>query len=145
MGQEHIGTWCATWHKDLDPHALRQGSAHLLLMHAKLSLHSEWLLHSGRQLGGDPVKSGKQEHLACSLIFWQLEFGPQGEGWQGFIGLCSITGGNFSIMWHKIREKLVYNNNIKVNSPYLDYLWCSNEFEDFQFSLAGTCIEDCDK
>jgi hypothetical protein len=50
--------------------------------------HSLLLTHSGRQFGGDPVNSGKQEQEGDSFISLHCEFGPQGDGWHGF----TITG-----------------------------------------------------
>lgn len=38
------------------------GSLHLRLIHAKLAEQSLFVIHSGRQFGGDPINSGKQEH-----------------------------------------------------------------------------------
>ena len=52
---------------------------------------SEFIKHSGLQLGGDPVISGRQEHLQSPLIVCGgYEFGPQGFGSQG--SRSSITG-----------------------------------------------------
>lgn len=42
-------------------------------------------MHSGRQFGGKPTNSGRQEHDGVSLITWHWALLPQGEGWQGFI------------------------------------------------------------
>lgn len=42
------------------------------------------MVHSGRQAGGAPTYSGRQEQTACSLSSLHCELGPQGEGWQGF-------------------------------------------------------------
>lgn len=37
-------------------------------------------MHSGRQLGGDPTYSIKQEHTAWPLIVLHWLLGPHGEG-----------------------------------------------------------------
>lgn len=58
-------------------------------MQARLLAHSELEIHSGRQLGGEPINPGKQEQDGESPIALHSEFAPQGEGWQGFIGSCS--------------------------------------------------------
>ena len=51
---------------------------------------SELTTHSGRQLGGDPIISGRQEHWHCPPMFLGgLEFGPHGFGTHG----SGITGG----------------------------------------------------
>uniref|UniRef100_A0A1A9VW36 Uncharacterized protein n=1 Tax=Glossina austeni TaxID=7395 RepID=A0A1A9VW36_GLOAU len=42
--------------------------------------HSELRTHSGLQLGGVPIKSGKQEQAGLPPIIWHFELGPQGEG-----------------------------------------------------------------
>lgn len=63
-----------------------QGSMHLKSLQALERSHSELLTHSGRQEGGEPVMVGRHEHIACPLepsLHW--EFGPQGEGLQGFL------------------------------------------------------------
>lgn len=41
------------------------------------------MVHSGRQSGGLPMYSSKQEHTACSFISLHCELGPQGDGWHG--------------------------------------------------------------
>ena len=63
-----------------------QGSLHFWLMHAKWLEHSLLLIHSGLQFGGEPRKSGKQEHdgLSPDTLHWAL--GPQGDGIQGLVG-----------------------------------------------------------
>lgn len=56
-------------------------------MHAKFEGHSALIVHSGRQFGGWPIKSGKQEHAACVPITLHCEFEPHGEGSHGFSGI----------------------------------------------------------
>jgi len=41
-------------------------------------------MHSGLQLGGDPMNSGKQEQDGVSPFTWHCELGPQGDGTHGF-------------------------------------------------------------
>lgn len=53
-----------TLQRAFTPHGLGHGFWHLLLRHAKSCGHSELTTHSGRQLGGDPSYSAKQEHTA---------------------------------------------------------------------------------
>jgi len=50
------------------------------------------LTHSGLQFGGDPVKSGRQEHDGLSPATWHAALGPHGEGWHGFVGAASGGG-----------------------------------------------------
>lgn len=47
--------------------------------------HSELEMHSGWQYGGEPLYSGRHEQEGISLMTWHWAYGPQGEGWQGFI------------------------------------------------------------
>lgn len=49
-------------------------------MHAKLFEHSVLETHSGRQFGGAPMKSLKQEQDGVSPIGLHSEFGPHGDG-----------------------------------------------------------------
>lgn len=60
------------------------GFIHFLLTQARFILQSLLLIHSALQLGGCPVKPGRHEHDAWSLITRQKEFNPHGEDWQGF-------------------------------------------------------------
>lgn len=41
-------------------------------------------MHSGRQFGARPIYPGKQEHAGVSPTILHCEFGPHGEGIQGF-------------------------------------------------------------
>lgn len=58
-------------------------------MHAKEIGHSLLLIHSGRQLGGNPINSGKQEQENEPPATLHIELGPQGDGSQGF----TVTAG----------------------------------------------------
>lgn len=46
--------------------------------------HSELTTHSGRQAGGGPTKSGKQEQTAWLFTSRHWALAPHGEGSQGF-------------------------------------------------------------
>lgn len=48
----------------LFPQEPGQGSLHLLLIQTRFDAQSEFIEHSGRQLGGFPIMSGKQEQTA---------------------------------------------------------------------------------
>lgn len=61
-----------------------QGSLHFSRMQAKLLAHSELIVHSGLQFGGLPIYSAKQEHDGEPPMSRHCEFGPQGDGRQGF-------------------------------------------------------------
>lgn len=52
-------------------------------MQAMLLGHSELTVHSGLQLGGDPMLPGKQEQTAFPPISLHWLFGPQGVGTHG--------------------------------------------------------------
>lgn len=43
------------------------------------------MVHSGLQLGGVPTYVGKHEHEGELPISLHCEYGPQGDGMQGFI------------------------------------------------------------
>jgi len=60
---------------------------------------SELTVHSGRQLGGYPMKVGKHVQIGWLFTFRHWLFGPQGEGEHGF---C-ITGSCSIIWWHVIK------------------------------------------
>lgn len=57
-------------------------------MQARLFGHSELLTHSGRQFGGVPMNSGKQEQDGELFISLHWALGPHGDGIQGFC-ICS--------------------------------------------------------
>jgi hypothetical protein len=72
-----------------------QGSLHFSRMQAKLLGHSELMVHSGRQFGGEPVYVGRQEQEGEPPTSRHCEFAPQGLGTHGFTttGLGGSTGG----------------------------------------------------
>jgi hypothetical protein len=66
------------------------------------------LTHSGRQSGGEPKKSGRQEHEGLSPDTTHTALGPHGDGTQGFggddwIGV-SATQNKSPIITHSIIE-----------------------------------------
>lgn len=65
-------------------------------MQAKLLGHSEFIVHSGLQFGGLPMKLGKQEHEGEPPISLHSLFGPHGEGTHGLVMIGSCTGGSFA-------------------------------------------------
>ena len=89
--QKHMGVWLTTRHSAFAPQEPTQGSLHFWLMQASWLEHSGLLAHSGRQFGGDPMNSGRQEHEGASLKTWHWALGPHGDGWQGFVGIGSIS------------------------------------------------------
>ena len=82
--QTQMGMWFLTLQQALTPHSPGHGSWHFLLMQALSEEQSEFMTHSGRQLGGEPIISERQEHWHRSPIFLGgLLLGPQGFGTQG--------------------------------------------------------------
>lgn len=79
------GECLTTLQTELNPQEPGQGSLHFSFTHAKLAGHSAFKIHSGRQFGGLPTKSGRQEQTGVSLKTLHCEFGPQGDGIQGLI------------------------------------------------------------
>ena len=82
-----------TEQRALAPHDPGHGSRHFSLMHARLLGHSALMVHSGRQLGGEPRKFGRHEQDGDSPTAWQTALGPQGDGTQGLIGRGKSCGG----------------------------------------------------
>lgn len=62
------------------PQSPGQGSLHFWLIQARWLAHSELVMHSGRQFGGDPINSARQEHEGESPMTLHSELGPQGDG-----------------------------------------------------------------
>lgn len=88
-GHIQIGVWLTTRHSAFFPQASVHGFWHFLLIHAIWGAHSLLAIHSGRQFGGAPMKSGIHWHDGISLmpLVWHIALGPQGDGWQGFFGV----------------------------------------------------------
>lgn len=59
------------------------GSWHLAFIHALSLWQSEWIVHSGRQFGGLPMKFGWHEQDGTLPIFLHSALGPQGDGIHG--------------------------------------------------------------
>lgn len=51
------------------------------------------LTHSGLQFGGELINPFMHVHVGELLITWHCEFGPHGDGWQGFIGFVGSSAG----------------------------------------------------
>lgn len=84
-----------TLHTAPKPHDPGHGSLHFSLKHALLLTHSALITHSGRQFGGFPVYSDKQEHDGDPPISLHCEKGPHGEGTHGslYTGVAAGTEG----------------------------------------------------
>ena len=57
-----------TWHSAFDAQEPGHGFLHFWLMQARWLAHSLLLMHSGRQLGGEPTNSGRHEHEGTSPL-----------------------------------------------------------------------------
>jgi len=75
-----IGIWLSTWQFAFKPHEPIHGSRHFWLMQANWLGHSALITHSGLHDGGEPMKSGKQEHTGTPFCIWHCELGPHGVG-----------------------------------------------------------------
>ena len=58
----HVGAWLMTLHWALTPQTPGHGSTQWRLTQARLGGQSALMVHSGLQLGGEPIICGKQEH-----------------------------------------------------------------------------------
>lgn len=67
-----------------------QGSTHFCRIQLLVASHSELTVHSGRQLGGDPKKSGKHEQVAYPLLFLHTALLPHGLGVHGSLGSAAV-------------------------------------------------------
>lgn len=118
-----FGVWLTTLHCAFEPHAPWHGSAHLFLMQAMWFGHSLLLVHSGLQFGGTPINSGIQEQEGESLILWQIELGPHGDGSQGLIwggdSRAKINNNTYCIKW----SHYVKMTNIKKKTYVLEYIY----------------------
>lgn len=62
--QVHIGLWFITLQSVFVPQGPGHGLTHRALRQALSREHSELTTHSGRQFGGEPTYSDKQEQTA---------------------------------------------------------------------------------
>lgn len=92
--QIQFGVWLITWHSAFWPHIPGHGSLHFPAIQARWLEHSLLLTHSGLQLGGEPMNPSRQEHEGESPDCLHSEFGPQGDGWQGFTTRISFSVNN---------------------------------------------------
>lgn len=99
-----MGVWLTVLHLAFAPQEPTQGSLHFWFIQACWLGHSLLLTHSGLQFGGEPTKSGKQEQEGELPDIWHWALGPQGDGWQTFIGSGGSDATNSVIS--KLRKKL---------------------------------------
>lgn len=121
-GQEQTGKWLITWHLAPTPQVPAQGSLHFWFEHASFKLQSELTVHSGRQVGGLPIKPTMQEQTAWLFTSLHWLLGPQGEGWQG----CFSTGAvvNIEVIYLCINFFLMVLHyfNLNVTNLQTDYI-----------------------
>lgn len=66
---------------------MRHGFWHFWLIQASFSPHSEFVIHSGLQDGGDPIILGRHEQIAWPLgPCLHCEFKPHCDGKHGLMG-----------------------------------------------------------
>ena len=83
------GLWFLTLQYAFWPQTPGQGSLHFCCIQARLSGHSELIVHSGlHSMYGFPLNPGKQEQDAAEFLSRHSALIPHGEGLQG-----SITSG----------------------------------------------------
>jgi len=101
-----IGLWLIVWQLAFWPHIPGHGSLHFCPIQALSRLHSVLITHSGRQLGGLPIYSGRHEHIAWPFFSLHWLFGPQGDGLHGLVGSIGIS--------KIIKISLLYERNSKL-------------------------------
>lgn len=79
-------------------------------MHASLRRHSELLIHSGWQFGGDPTKPRWHEQEGESPIYLHIEWGPHGDGVQGSIVAIGVS---------TEKKHIILNIYIHLSCPYI--------------------------
>lgn len=85
-----MGLWLITLQIVLRPQLPGHGSIHFWLVHASFGAQSELTTHSGRQVGGAPIKPLMQVHVACILCCLQRLLGPQGDGLHGSLSKGAV-------------------------------------------------------
>lgn len=75
-----FGIWLSTEHTAKLPQDPGQGSTHFSRIQALSLAHSEFIVHSGRQLGGRPIYVFRHEHDGTPFIFRHSAFNPHGDG-----------------------------------------------------------------
>lgn len=91
---EHIGWWFCVVQRALKPHEPIHGSWHCCAIQARFDGHSWWITHSGRQFGGAPSIPNEHEQTALASSSLHSEFGPHGDGIQGF----TFLGGSIAVI-----------------------------------------------
>lgn len=74
-----------TLQRALKPQAPGHGSRHFCAIHARSLGHSEFTVHSGRQLGGTPMYVDRQVHDGLPPMSRHSANWPQGDGTHGFL------------------------------------------------------------
>lgn len=80
-------------------------------------------MHSGLQLGGEPVYSGKQEQDGEPFISLHWAFGPQGDGMHGLSG--STTGSatkKLIIVYVTLRDFVRFYLSVNIWQMGLHYI-----------------------
>lgn len=82
--QPQIGTWFTARHIAFKPQTPGHGSTHFWFIHDLSNEHSALIVHSGRQPGGEPIYSGKQEQTGWFSTIRHSLNKPHGDGTHGF-------------------------------------------------------------
>lgn len=109
------GLWLTTMHWAFRPQAPGHGSIHFWFEQALFRLQSELTVHSGRQLGGLPIKPCTQTHTACPFNSLHWLYGPHGDGIHKLIG----SGGDSVNNTHKIIERLNTQHKKRKNKKVI--------------------------
>lgn len=97
----------------MKPQEPGQGSLHFSVIQAMVEGQSVLTTHSGLQLGGDPMKLGRQEQAGWLPTARHSELGPQGEGIHGLTGSTGCGGCPAAKLFkvntnnNKIKQKLL--------------------------------------
>lgn len=117
-----IGTWFKTWHVASKPHDPGHGSLQRCCIHACWLGHSLLRTHSGRQLGGSPMKFSKHEQAGIPETIWHFELGPHGDGTQ--LGGRSVGIGSCMIAVYSEFERvklciILFKINMRIETARL--------------------------
>lgn len=87
-------------------------------------------MHSGLQNGGTPMYSGKQVHEGEPFASLHIEFGPQGDGKHGLLGITKI-----GVSAKKHKGSFVANKNYSGA-----YVTVDTSQKDLLYIWQGSCI-----
>lgn len=71
--------------------------------------HCEFVVHSGWQFGGEPMKFGWHEQAARLPFAWHILYGPHGDGTQGFVTTFGSSSTDFKDDLYNVRVDMLCN------------------------------------